>query len=258
MKNIITGLQRYFGFEIKINRLPKSGGRNAHVIPGDVSEENKKIIQTCSPYTMTSVERQAALLNAVEYVSTNNIPGSFVECGVWKGGSSLAAALKFTEMSDIRDIYMFDTFEGMSAPTDDDMDLNGKKADVLLSKEEKSSGSSIWCVAGINTVKETMRLAVSYPDEKIRLIKGKVEDTLQENSPSSISILRLDTDWYESTRYEMETLFPNLSIGGVLIIDDYGHWQGAKKAVDEYLKANGIKMLLNRADYTGRVGVKVF
>ena len=93
---------------------------------------------------------------------------------------------------------------------------------------------------------------IQYP-----LRKGKVEDTLPKISPDEISILRLDTDWYESTRCELEVLFPKLSVGGVLIIDDYGHWQGCRKAVDEYFSKHGIRMFLQRIDYTGRVGIKI-
>jgi O-methyltransferase len=91
----------------------------------------------------------------------------------------------------------------------------------------------------------------------VRLVKGKVEDTVPKNAPEKIALLRLDTDWYESTRRELVHLFPRLVPGGVLIIDDYGHWQGARKAVDEYIAGNQVKILLNRVDYTGRIGVKI-
>ena len=84
-----------------------------------------------------------------------------------------------------------------------------------------------------------------------------MEDTIPKNSPEKISILRLDTDWYESTKHELEYLFPRLSSGGILIIDDYGHFKGAKKAVDEYFTKNKIQYFLNRIDYTGRLIVKI-
>jgi len=258
VKSYFRTIVDYLGYEIKIKKHAEAREKRQLAIPGDINSSNSEIIKKCSSYTMTSVERQAALLNAVEYVSRNNITGGFVECGVWKGGSSLAAALKFSELGDYRDIFMFDTFEGMTPPTDVDIDINGKEADVLLNIEEKSEDGGIWCIAGLDVVKDTMKLAVNYPDKKIKFIKGKVEDTLKDNIPSSISILRLDTDWYESTKYEMEHLFPRLTVGGVLIIDDYGHWCGAKKAVNEYLEKNGIKILLNRIDYTGRIGIKAF
>jgi hypothetical protein len=252
MKNLFNSIINYLGYEIKRTR-----SESQLVIPTGINSANREIIKICSSYTMTSVERLVALLMAVEYVSKNNISGSFVECGVWKGGSSLAAALKFSDLGDYRDIFLFDTFEGMSSPTAEDIDINGNNADLLLDMEEKSDDGSVWCIADLDTVKKTMKLAENYPEKMVRYIKGKVEETLKDNLPSSISILRLDTDWYESTKSEMEHLFPRLKVGGVLILDDYGHWHGAKKAVNEYLKENGIKILLNRIDYTGRIGVKV-
>ena len=93
--------------------------------------------------------------------------------------------------------------------------------------------------------------------KNIIYIKGKVEETIPEIIPGKISLLRLDTDWYESTLHNLNHLFPLLSKGGILILDDYGHWQGARKAVDEYLEKNNVKILLNRIDYTGRIAVKV-
>lgn len=257
VKRYINAIFRSLGYEIKIKKLTKVTGKHKLAIPSHISNTNSEIIKRSYPYTLASVERQVALLGAVEYVSRNNIAGAFVECGVWKGGSSLAAALRFSELEDFREIYMFDTFEGMTSPTELDIDLNGNKAGVLLTKEEKNNDGSIWCVADLDTVKETMKLAVNYPEKNIKFIKGRVENTLKNNIPSTISILRLDTDWYESTKCELEYLFPSLSVGGILIIDDYGHWCGAKKAVNEYLKKNGIKMLLNRIDFTGRIGVKI-
>ena len=98
--------------------------------------------------------------------------------------------------------------------------------------------------------------STGYPPERVRFVKGKVEDTLPDAAPPQIAVLRLDTDWYESTRCELEHLFPRLSVGGVLIIDDYGAWEGARRAVDEFVAA-GASILLNRIDETGRIGVKL-
>jgi O-methyltransferase len=98
--------------------------------------------------------------------------------------------------------------------------------------------------------------STGYDMGRIHFVKGKVEDTIPNGAPSRIAILRLDTDWYESTRHELENLYPRLSPRGVLIIDDYGHWAGCRQAVDEYIHSNKIKLLLNRVDYTGRVAVK--
>ena len=258
MKKLIKKIINILGYDVislSSSTMPNKKSE-LNVDTGD-NHSNQRIINICSPYTMTSVARMTALLDSVEYVSKNNLAGDFVECGVWRGGSSLAAALKFSDYNDFRNIYMYDTYEGMTPPTDHDVDNKGKNAEFLLNKELKNEDSTIWCVSGLETVKKTMQLAENYPRENIKFIKGKVEDTLESNMPSSISILRLDTDWYESTKYEMECLFPKLVVGGVLIIDDYGHWLGARKAIDEYLRKNNIKILLNRIDYTGRIGVKI-
>jgi len=121
----------------------------------------------------------------------------------------------------------------------------------------QSEGFNEWCYSPLEEVQKNL-YSTNYPKEKITFIKGKVEETIPNIIPEKISILRLDTDWYESTYHELMHLFPRLSKGGVLIIDDYGHWKGSREAVDKYLKENEISMLLNRIDYTGRIGVKVF
>jgi hypothetical protein len=99
--------------------------------------------------------------------------------------------------------------------------------------------------------------STGYNRDKFHFVQGMVEDTLPEKAPEQIALLRLDTDWYESTRHELIHLFPRLSRGGVLIIDDYGDWEGARKAVDEYIAQHNVAILLNRIDHTGRIGVKL-
>ena len=109
--------------------------------------------------------------------------------------------------------------------------------------------------ASLEEVQKNMSLT-KYPTEKIHFVKGKVEDTIPDKAPEKIAILRLDTDWYESTKHELEYLFPRLIEGGILIIDDYGHFEGSRIAVDEYLEKNNIHDFLHRIDYTGRLLVK--
>src|SRR5262249_52452971 len=100
-------------------------------------------------------------------------------------------------------------------------------------------------------------LGTGYDERKLVFVKGKVEDTVPGQAPAQIALLRLDTDWYESTRHELAHLFPRPAPGGVLIIDDYGHWQGARKAADEYFEAQRIAILLNRIDFSARIAVKL-
>jgi hypothetical protein len=220
----------------------------------DVDTGVRAIFDTVKPFTMTSPERVIALCDAVRYVSARAVPGAFVECGVWKGGSSMAAALTLLAAGDAdRDLYLFDTFEGMSAPTEHDRRADDSaSAQALL--EASSASERVWAYSPLDEVKANMA-RTGYPAERIRYVQGKVEDTIPGSAPDQIAVLRLDTDWYESTRHELEHLYDRLSPGGVLIIDDYGAWEGARKAVDEFFAVRPI--LLNRIDRTGRIAIKV-
>lgn len=222
----------------------------------DKDENFKMIYDKCKKYTMTSKERMYALYKSVEYIVKNNIPGNFVECGVWKGGSSMLIAQTLIAFNSLnRKIYLYDTFEGMSQPTEFDNINANKKINVVDSWEnQQKEDYNEWCYASLKEVKKNMSLT-KYPKNNVNFIKGKVEDTIPDKIPSKIALLRLDTDWYESTKHELNHLFPLLSNKGVLIIDDYGFWSGSKKAVDEYFY-NG-KILFNRIDDTGIMGVKI-
>src|SRR5690606_8621815 len=110
---------------------------------------------------------------------------------------------------DIRDkkVYLYDTFEGMPPPTDADVEHGGKTAKVLLSTSKKEVAESVWCYSAIDEVKKNLSLS-QLPDDQIVFVKGKVEDTISEKNHDKIALLRLDTDWYESTKHEMEYLYP--------------------------------------------------
>jgi O-methyltransferase len=223
----------------------------------DVPLQSINTYKKVQPYTMTSAERIFSLCDAVKYIYDQKIEGDIVECGVWKGGSMMAIAETLINLGDTsRYLYLFDTFEGMTPPSKNDVDISGIAAEELLSKSEKTQDTSVWCCAGLDVVKQGLGM-VNYPKDKIHYVQGMVEETIPEHAPEKIALLRLDTDWYESTKHEMEHLFPRLVKGGILIIDDYGHWQGARKAVDEYLAHNQVRIFLNRIDYTGRIAVKI-
>jgi O-methyltransferase len=221
----------------------------------DVEPWVARIIEKAAPFTMTSDERISALCHAVRYVTKHNIPGDIVECGVWRGGSMMAAALTLLGEHDLtRTLYLFDTFEGMPPPADIDRAAgSGRSASLLL--EEADESSLIWAHALLEDVCANLA-STNYPADRIRFIRGRVEDTIPTEAPEKIAVLRLDTDWYASTRHELIHLYPRLSVGGVLVIDDYGHWEGARKAVDEYINDNRLLILLQRIDYTGRIAVK--
>jgi hypothetical protein len=222
--------------------------------PPDFDETDVELIERVQPFTMTSPERIVGLAQAVRYVVAAGTPGAFVECGVWRGGSMMAMALTLRALGDMsHDLYLFDTFEGMSPPTEADVAIHGQRAaDALRTGDEDDE---IHARAGIDDVRRNV-LSTGYDAGRIHFVRGMVEQTVPASAPKRIALLRLDTDWYESTRHELEQLYPRLAPGGVLIIDDYGHWQGARRAVDEYFAENGIHILLNRLDYTGRIAVK--
>jgi hypothetical protein len=111
-------------------------------------------------------------------------------------------------------------------------------------------------VASLDDVREAV-LGVGYPEERIHFVEGPVEQTVPEHAPTEIALLRLDTDWYASTKHELIHLYPRLETGGVLIIDDYGYWQGARQATDEYIAENDVPLLLNRIDVGARIAVKL-
>ena len=250
LKTTLKSITGAFGLDL-VNLRRK----NRSKLPNDLDKFNAAIFEQVSQFTMTSPERINGLVDAVQYVSRNGIEGAFVECGVWKGGSARAAALTFKALDDFREFFLYDTFEGMSAPTERDVSIHGSAASEQFDELKIDENSSAWCASPLDEVRLNFS-STGYPIDLANFIKGKVEDTIPQKMPQQISVLRLDTDWYESTKHELEHLFPRISKNGVVIIDDYGHWQGAKQAVDEYLSSHNIHLLLNRVDYTGRMAVK--
>jgi O-methyltransferase len=224
--------------------------------PPDFSLDQIELCSSVRPYTMTSPERIVALAEAVETTERNQVPGAYVECGVWRGGSSMVMAHVLRRLGNpTRELYLFDTFAGMVEPTAHDRKRGGKSAGMILKRTERRAGRNVWCIAGLADVRQNLA-STGYPIEQVRFVEGKVEDTIPAQAPEQIALLRLDTDWYASTRHELEQLYPRLSPGGIVIIDDYGHWEGARKAVDEYLAGLPSRPHLFRLDYTGRGLVK--
>lgn len=220
----------------------------------DSQETSRAIVDRVKPFTMASASRIVAFCDSIDYVTRAQIEGDIVECGVWKGGSIMAAALKLLELqSTHRDLWLYDTFSGMSDPTSVDRDIHGCSAESQLANAD--ARTAVAAFSPLEEVKKSME-STGYPSKRIRYVSGKVEDTLPSSIPEKIAVLRLDTDWYESTRHELIYLYPRLSPGGVLIIDDYGHWDGSRRAVDEYFSDHNHNLLLHRIDYSGRLVVK--
>jgi hypothetical protein len=239
-----------------LRRIARRGPAAAGPDLSELPLADRRIVERVMPYTMTSVARIQAVIDAVRYCEAREISGAFAECGVWRGGSVLAMILALQQRgAEPRDIHLYDTFEGMTEPTEAD----GSALNEWLASRDGDGrawpdmfGAHVFQEEG---VRKTL-LATGYPAERLHFVRGPVEKTIPEHSPGTLALLRLDTDWYESTRHELEHLYPLLEDAGVLIIDDYGHWDGARRAVDEYFAQRAAPLLLNRIDYTGRVAIK--
>ena len=233
VKKIIKHLFNKLGYKItKEDALETS-------IPVEASSYEVELIHSAKKYSMTDYKNLYLSTQVVKHVSKTIIEGDIVECGVWKGGHLIVFKSLCEKYNLDKKIFAYDTYQGMTCSSDDDVNWEGEKAIDLLKNNsaKENDGDNIWCYASLNLVKKNI-ISVLGNVDNINFIKGDVAKTLKEkkNLPNKISILRLDTDFYESTKIELETLYPLLQEGGILIVDDYGHWSGAKKAVDEYFK----------------------
>lgn len=210
-------------------------------------------VEFVKPYTMTPAFKTAELCEAVRYLEKSNIPGAFVECGVWRGGSMMAAALTLKQANAAnRELFLFDTFAGMPEPTEEDVSLSsGMSAKDKFEEKSVSGTGSDWCYASIEDVRSNMA-KTGYPESQVHFVPGMVEQTIPVNAPEQIALLRLDTDWYESTIHELDCLYDRIQHGGILIVDDYDSWKGSRKAVDEFIENRSAKLFLHRMG--GRLG----
>jgi O-methyltransferase len=208
------------------------------------------------PYTMTSPERMYALWQAVHHVVARGVPGAFVECGVWRGGSAMLMALALSAAgAPDRELWLYDTFSGMTEPSAADVDWTGVPAAEQLARATADPDDLVRAYATLGEVRANLA-RTGHPESRLHFVAGRVEETIPGDAPERLALLRLDTDWEASTRHELEHLWPRLEPGGVLIVDDYGHWRGARRAVDSYFEGRADAPLLLRVDYTGRVAVR--
>ncbi len=225
-------------------------------LPPDFEWLQTAIWDKVHPFTMTGPIRIYSLIESVRYLIKNDIPGDFLECGVFKGGSMMAVALTLLSMGvKDRKLWLFDTFAGMPMPEEVDVNFRGKPAIERFAKHRIDDESSTWVNVPLEEVQKAME-STRYPAENINYIKGMVEDTIPDQAPESLALLRLDTDWYRSTKHELDHLYPCLSSKGIAIIDDYAYFKGAKKAVDEYFAEQQMHPMLHRIDYAARLIVK--
>ena len=224
----------------------------------DMEPEFRSLWDEIREYTMTGMERGYGLYQAVRYLEARGVKGDFVECGVWKGGSCMLMMRTLQQLGRERRVWLYDTYSGMPEPGDEDI-IAWNRLPVQKKLEEdvrKGKESFAHWAVGLSRVRANIALT-DYPDTLTRYVPGDVAETVLHEAPERIALLRLDTDWYASTLAELEHLYPLLEEGGVLIIDDYGHFEGARRAVDEYFARPGVRpILFSRLDYTGRMGVK--
>ena len=215
----------------------------------DMEKDFLDLWERIRPFTLVSVERGYALWKAVHHLLDARITGDLAECGVFKGGCCMLMALTLLSRGETgRRIWLYDTFAGMPAPTEEDrIAASGQPL-----SERKPEG---WWASSLAETRENL-LSTGYPESSLKFVEGDVTKTLLENKPERLALLRLDTDWYASTRAELEILEPRLERGGILILDDYGHFTGARQAADEWIAGKEKPVLLHRSDYTGRVWIK--
>lgn len=215
-----------FGYEINL-------GTSSILYP-ELSEREIGFIRQIfvQSLTMTSFDSLCTLAIACKSLSREKVLGDYVEVGIWRGGSSLVAKMFLSE----RKFYLYDTYAGMTNPSEFDFRIGGKDNRDTLEKWEsgQKSGHNEWVFASLDQVKENFR-SFNLLDSSVNFVKGDVRETLtSESVPNEIALLRLDTDFYDSTLVELQVLWPRLVKNGILILDDYGHWDGARKAVDEF------------------------
>lgn len=209
-------------------------------------------------FTMVSNERLISTMLSTKYILENEIEGDFVECGVWRGGNSIAMKFLIEQYKSSKKVFLFDTFGGMTKPTNDDTRITDNTDAFEKYNDLNKDTHNEWCFSPLEEVQENF-IKTGLNLENLVFVKGPVESTLNENKnlPKKISLLRLDTDWYESTKIGVEKLFPLISKNGILLLDDYGHWGGAKKAIDQYFNKNNLMHIKSYVDYTGRKIIKL-
>lgn len=194
------------------------------------------------PYTMCTYARLRGLCRAVQYVVTNNIPGDIVECGAARGGSAALMGLTLKKLEANRILWIFDTFEGLPPPTSADPDYEVAK------QYTGSCRGELHEVENLFSRFEILR--------SVKFIKGLFQVTIPTSSLERIAVLHIDADWYESVKVCLDHLYARVSSGGVIQIDDYGDWAGARRATLEFLHMHRIAPRLHYLDYTGRQFIK--
>ena len=225
--------------------------------PTGIEDQAWDAMKVASGRTMGIPVQQYSMWQASRYVVENDIEGEIAEFGVWRGGMSLISAMALTQTGSQKEIYLFDTFMGMTQPTEFDYELlGGNTALKMLRNEKKMDGKiNTWAYASLRDVQDGFK-ENSFPVERLHFVKGDVSDTVPMDLPERIALCRIDTDWYESTKHVISHAWPRLSDYGVLILDDYDVWSGSREAVDDYFNEIGYRPLATRID-SGRLIIKL-
>lgn len=216
--------------------------------------------EECQKYTMVNSKHLDFLKSIIDIINNSDCNGSIVECGVWKGGCCMWMLYCQKKYNMDRKIYLYDTFEGMTIPNSDKDEPRALELYNKILKREYSRGydkwhtENKWAYAPIDYVKNNIN-SIKYKDDNIIYVKGDVCQTLDKTIPTQISILRLDTDWYESTKKELDILFPLVSKNGYIIIDDYYAWGGSRNATDDFMKKNRENVEIINKKLTGGIFV---
>jgi hypothetical protein len=192
--------------------------------------------------TICSVARLRGLYRALRYVVKQDIAGDVVECGCARGGSAALMGLTLCQLGSQRNLWLFDTFEGLPAPSTEDPDF--EIADLF-------TGTCVGTLGEVRNLFDRLNIA-----DGVKFVKGPFQETIPATPISRIAVLHIDGDWYESVKVCLDSLYDQVVPGGVIQLDDYGYWQGARKAVDEFVETRGIQSRLQRLDYSGRFLIK--
>ncbi len=220
----------------------------------DLDPKSLETVGRVQPFTRAPAPRIFALCQAIRHIVRNQVPGDLVECGVWRGGGAMAMARTLLECGEReRNVYLYDTFGGMTMPGAKDLNYLGTHGLSLMQRSDKLAGE-IWSDASMDDVKSVVE-SVGYDPGKIHCVKGRVEDTIPQFAPERIAFLRLDTNWHRSTSHELQHLVPRVQPGGFILIDGYGYWRGCREAVDEYFAKDQLPVFFHRVDFSARMGM---
>ena len=222
----------------------------------DDEEGIKRAVSRVRPNTMVSFDRLATLWLQVLYLDRNRIPGDLVECGVWRGGAAAMMALAHlgSGSKTFRQLQLFDSWKGLPEP---DGELDGTFAVEYSGGAHNGKLKPVGkCVASLDEARYLLETQVGYPSDLVHYHVGWFQETLPRTELGAISLLRLDGDWYESTKLCLEYLYPRVVKGGIVVLDDYGYWSGCRKATDEFLQIQSDPIMLHHIDDTGRYFLK--